>query len=583
MRIPRPSRTTIVVVVTALAVTVPGVGAAAGYAYAGDVPRGTSVLGVDIGARSRAEAAEALSAALAGRADALSAPVPVRVGEESTEVDPAEIGLAVDVEATVARATEPAPSPFRSLFAAFLGPREVEPVVTVDAEALDERLRKLAKKAGEAMTMPAVTFEGTEPVPVYPEPGLGLDPELSARTLAEQWPALTDPDGGWQDPQVVVVPLVEINPVTTAEDVDRLIADLARPAVAAPVTITTDGGGSVQVPPAVIAQSLRLKADKHGEIVPKVSAKALRKGLRDELAELETEPVDAKIVLAGGKPQIEDGADGELVDTKALARDLLQVLAEPEPRTVAAGLTRAKPEVRRKDLEKLGVQEQVSTFTTEFDGGLSHPRSHNIVLTAQEVDGALLRPGDTFSLNGYTGPRGYEQGYQDAPVILGGKLVPAVGGGISQFTTTLFNAAYYAGLEDVEHHPHSYYYSRYPAVIESTIFYDTLDMRFRNNTEYGVLIDTSYSDSSVTVTMWSTKVWDDVTTEYGPRRDPTDPPTKYLEPGPDCIDTTGIPGFTQDAWRVFWRDGAEVEREQFTWRYDPQPEFICGKDPDAED
>ena len=75
-------------------------------------------------------------------------------------------------------------------------------------------------------------------------------------------------------------------------------------------------------------------------------------------------------------------------------------------------------------------------------------------------------------------------------MILNGRLTPAVGGGISQFTTTLFNAAYYAGLEDVEHTPHSYYYSRYPAVIEATIFYPTLDMKFRNNTEYGVLIDT---------------------------------------------------------------------------------------------
>lgn len=581
MRIPRPNRATIVVVVTVLVVTVPGFGLAAGYAYAGDVPRGTAVLGIDIGARTRAEAAETLSAALTERATALAAPVPVRVGEETTEVDPAEVGLAVDVEATVARATEPAPNPFRALSAALLDPREVEPVVTVDAEALHKRLRKLAKRAGEAMTMPAVKFEGTEPVPVYPEPGLGLDAELSARTLAEQWPALSDPDGSWQDPRVVVVPLVEINPVSTAEDVDRLIADLARPAVAAPVTVTADGGKSVQMSPAVIAQSLRLRADKHGEIVPKMNPKALRKGLRAELAELEKQPVDAKIVLAGGEPRIEDGANGELVDIKALARDLLPVLAQPEPRTVAADLTRAKPEVRRKDVAELGVQEQISTFTTDFDGGLSSPRSHNIVLTAQEVDGALLWPGDTFSLNGYTGPRGYEQGYQDAPVILDGKLVPAVGGGISQFTTTLFNAAYYAGLEDVEHHPHSYYYSRYPAVVESTIYYDTLDMKFRNNTEYGVLIDTSYTESSVTVTMWGTKIWDDVTTEYSQRRERTEPPTRYLKPGPDCIDTTGIPGFTQDAWRVFWRDGAEVKREQFTWRYDPQPEFICGKDPDS--
>jgi vancomycin resistance protein YoaR len=104
-------------------------------------------------------------------------------------------------------------------------------------------------------------------------------------------------------------------------------------------------------------------------------------------------------------------------------------------------------------------------------------------------------------------------------------------------------------------------------------------MQFRNNTDYGVLIDTSYNDTSITVSMWSTQVWDEVTTEWGPRRNVVRPERQYLEPGPDCIATVGIEGFTQDAWRVFIRDGQEVQREQFTWSYDAQPEFICGERP----
>jgi vancomycin resistance protein YoaR len=168
-------------------------------------------------------------------------------------------------------------------------------------------------------------------------------------------------------------------------------------------------------------------------------------------------------------------------------------------------------------------------------------------------------------------------------VIIDGRLQPAVGGGLSQFTTTLFNASFYAGLEDVEHTPHSFHYSRYPAVIEATIFYPTLDMKFRNNTEHGVLIDTSYIEDSITVTKWGTKVWDEVSAEWGDRRDPVDPQRRYVDPGPSCLATQGIPGFTQDAWRVFHRDGEEVEREQFTWRYDAQPEVICAEEPDEED
>jgi len=195
------------------------------------------------------------------------------------------------------------------------------------------------------------------------------------------------------------------------------------------------------------------------------------------------------------------------------------------------------------------------------------------------VDGAIVRPGETFSLNAHTGERNYAAGYHDAPVIIGGRLEPGVGGGASQFTTTLFNAAYYAGLEDVEHKPHSFYFARYPAVIESTIFYPTLDLKFKNTTAYGILIDAVTTGRSVTVSLWSTRVYDSVTTEYGPRRNPTAPQTVRRPAGPSCITSSGLPGFTQDAWRVIRKDGREIERRKFTWRYDPEPRFVCGAMP----
>jgi vancomycin resistance protein YoaR len=556
-----------------MAVLVAGFGGAGWYAYIGDVPRGTVVLGLDLGGMSRSEAEEALTTHLAEHADALAAPVPVRVGEIELELDPAELSLTVDVAATVAVAAEQPAGAFARLYRT----RQVPPVVDLDAERLHEQLSEVASEVGEAMTMPKIVFEGTEPVPIYPEPGLGLAPERSAQALAEGWPPMGE-TGSWRSPQVITIPLVDIHPVTTAEEVDRLIAELAEPAVAAPVELDLDGT-TLQIPPEAIAASLKLTADERGEIVPKISAKALRKALKDELAQVEREPVDATVRLAGGGPEVVAGQDGVRVDLAALAPQLLNVLPQESPRTIEGELSVEEPEFTTADAEALGIVEQVSTFTTYFDGGLSLPRNHNIALTADMVDGALLLPGEVFSLNGYTGERGYAQGFLDAPVILNGRLTPAVGGGISQFTTTLFNAAYYAGLEDVEHSPHSYYYSRYPAVIEATIFYPTLDMKFRNNTEYGILIDTSYTDSSVTVTMYGTKIWDDVTTEWGPRRNVAQPERRYIDPGPECIATEGIPGFTQDAWRIFWRDGIEVKREQFTWRYDAQPEFICGKRP----
>ena len=195
------------------------------------------------------------------------------------------------------------------------------------------------------------------------------------------------------------------------------------------------------------------------------------------------------------------------------------------------------PELTAEKLAGLGIKERVSTFTTRFTGGWPRRAARTSSPSPGRSTARSCCPGKTFSLNGHTGERGYAQGYRDAPVILDGKLVPGVGGGTSQFTTTLFNATYYAGLEDVEHKPHSYWFDRYPAVIESTIFWPNLDFKFRNNTEYGVLIDTSYTSSSVTVSIWSTKIYDSVKTEYGPRRNITTPKLIHLEPGPTCIAT----------------------------------------------
>jgi vancomycin resistance protein YoaR len=382
----------------------------------------------------------------------------------------------------------------------------------------------------------------------------------------------------WLVGGTATVGLVERPPATGKEQVDALIADLATPAVAAPVTVTV-GDKSLTLSPKAIAKGLVFRADDNGLLTPSVDGRKLHAAAAKEFAAVEKEPEQATITVAGGKPKILAGSPGDLVDLAKLGPALLAVLPDPAPRSVVAVLSTREAATTEGDLAELGVKEKVSTFTTYFTGGSKSPRSQNIMTVARAVDGAVVRPGETFSLNKHTGERDYASGYRDAPVIVGGKLEPGVGGGASQFTTTLFNAAYYAGLEDVEHKPHSFYFSRYPAVIESTIFYPTLDLKFRNTTSYGVLIDTSYTSKSVTVSLWSTKVYDSVKTVRSPRRNVTSPPTIYREPGPKCIATSGLPGFTQDAWRVIRKDGKEVEREKFTWRYDPEPRFICGVQP----
>jgi vancomycin resistance protein YoaR len=95
----------------------------------------------------------------------------------------------------------------------------------------------------------------------------------------------------------------------------------------------------------------------------------------------------------------------------------------------------------------------------------------NIHRIADIVDGHVVLPGEQFDLNELTGPRDRARGFVDAPQILDGEFVDRIGGGISQFVTTMFNAVFFSGLKDVEHSPHSYYISRYPPGREATISY----------------------------------------------------------------------------------------------------------------
>jgi vancomycin resistance protein YoaR len=524
---------------------------------AGEVPRGTTVLGVDIGGRSQAEAATALRDGLGKR---VGQPVPVRVGAADATINPKQIGLAIDYGATAKRAVQRWPNPFTVLF----GEREVDPVVKVDPAKLDDVLQKLGAAATEKLARPAIRYQGMTPKPIYPESGKGLDPDRSAEALR----------GGWLRGGPVVVPIVSIEAVTTKQDVDKLLTELARPAVAAPVVVSTPRG-DFTVTRQAIARSLLMESDRRGEIVPKVDPKRLRAAAKTELARVELPAKDAKPAIRAGKLVVSGEAAGQAVNLKKLAKVLLPALRQAAPRKVPGDLGVKKPKLTRERISKLGIKERISTFTTHFTGG--QDRNKNILVIADEVDNALVLPGKTFSLNGYTGERSYAQGYVDAPVILNGEIRNHVGGGISQFATTLFNASYYAGLVDVYHQPHGYYISRYPSVIEATVFYPSLDLRFKNDSRYGVVIDTSYTDTSITVSMWSTKRYT-IKTKWGPKTNPTEPKTVHLN-DKDCIPTEGIPGFSQEAWRLFYVDGKEIKRERFFWRYKAEPKFICDPPP----
>ena len=192
------------------------------------------------------------------------------------------------------------------------------------------------------------------------------------------------------------------------------------------------------------------------------------------------------------------------------------------------------------------------------------------------MQGATVAPGSTFSLNGYTGPRDASQGYVEAGIIDDGIPGRGIGGGISQFATTLYNASYFAGLVDVEHKEHSYSISRYPAGREATVFEGSIDLRFRNDGQTPVLIATTWTPSSIKVQIYGQKRYD-VTSDQGPRTAPTPAGTRDLGARPNCKPSAGVDGFTITDTRTLRDvDTGAVRIEPRTVRYNPEPQVTCG-------
>jgi vancomycin resistance protein YoaR len=148
-------------------------------------------------------------------------------------------------------------------------------------------------------------------------------------------------------------------------------------------------------------------------------------------------------------------------------------------------------------------QPQVKSFTTYHD--CCAPRVTNIHKMADAVRGTLVKPGEQFSINEVAGQRTAEKGYVEAGAIANGELVEEIGGGVSQFATTMFNAAFFAGLPIPTYQMHSQYFDRYPFGREATMGYPNPDLVWTNDTPYGILVWTSYTDTSITIAFFSTQ------------------------------------------------------------------------------
>ena len=186
------------------------------------------------------------------------------------------------------------------------------------------------------------------------------------------------------------------------------------------------------------------------------------------------------------------------VDTKKTKENFMQVIFKPERSIVRIEVNEiVPPSFSDSDANNLGITHVVSEFTTHYPCCVD--RALNIQLIADLIDGTIIYPGETFNVNNFIGERTEDKGFKAAGSIFKGEMVDSVGGGISQFITTLHNSLYWGGYEIVKHKAHSIYFSRYPHGIDATINWPYLDYIFRNDTDSAIIIDTEHTDTSITI------------------------------------------------------------------------------------
>lgn len=524
------------------------------------IARGTTVAGVGIGGLDRTTAIALLNVELADHQDQ---PLVLRGPMKPTRLTPADLGLSLDIEQTV---DSVAPSRFSpgGVIQRFRMGGAVRPVIDVDRSRFSEKLLEVTANSTQSASEPMITYNGVVPQVTEGRPGTIVD-QNAAQLAIEA--ALVQPDGP------IDLPMITEAPTVSNRAARALVNTHASQAVSGPIALLA-GGTTVTANPAEIAAVLSYRVVE-GQLIPIVDPTKLRSVLAEELSAVERPAKDASWRVGSGKPVIRPSKTGErLPDKGVISQAITSVLGKSNgERALTIPLQVTEPELTTEQAQALGITEKMSSFTQPFDA--APYRTQNIGLAGKKMNNTLLKPGKKFSLNRIVGERTPANGFTKGWIIGdGGKLTQDFGGGVSASATAVWTAAFFAGLERVEQRAHSIYISRYRAGLEATIAWGFLDLKFRNNTDSGVLITTKNTSTSMKVTIWGTKQFDKIKAESGPRRNITRYGTETGS-GPNCTPLSGTDGFDITVDRVFILGGKEVDREKFVTSYIPAPVVRC--------
>ena len=533
--------------------------AVAGFA----IPRNTVVDEVVIGGMSADEARTALESRYSN-----TGILNVTIKDKTYELDVADTTVKVDVDETLRLISTDRWNPI-SLLGMLVGtPRHA--VFTYDDEALTAAITALASSTDVPARDANVDVRELRVVTAKRGAGLNI-PESKAAVVA----ALSRGEHA-------VTLVRERKPALVSTLVaERALETVARPAVSDSVTVgltLPDGSHRASV---ITANTIRdaLSFVRNGSLLdPVLDGDVLRRDVETAILDVQTVAEDATFEMHGESVTVVPSKDGFGVTSASLAADVMKVLRlSGAARAVDLTLGTIPAEFTTADAEALHIKERVSWYRQRFPAAAY--RTINIGTAAKRINGTLLMPGDIFSMNDTVKERTKENGYTEGWIIgPDGVFKNELGGAVSTITTAMFNAAWFAGVELVEHRAHSIYIPRYRPGREATVSWGSFDMRFKNTLANPIYITTELHRTSITVYFWGTKEYSEVDSIFGPweNKKPYPELTGLL---PDCHKQDGIPGFQITVWRVLYKNGVEVKREPYRSSYRPSPHVTCTKPP----
>jgi vancomycin resistance protein YoaR len=418
-----------------------------GLAFAGsrsELAAGTQVAGVDVGGLTKREALAKLDALFERRSDD---PVEFVAGARSYRFAANQLAVQPNWDAAVAAAGRAGDGfgplrGFRRIRARVFG-AEVLPQLAVSNAALEYALDQVGDDVNRVPKSAALVRRGVR-IDVVPEQmGARLDREAAAEVIVRTLGQVERAPGAMALPVRVTAPPVSAELLAGP-------AERARVAVSGPLVLRA-AGTSFRVPRWRVAELLSLPSGGTTKLaIGGAAAEAYFRHLSDRVGR---PAQDARFAVYGEAVQVVPARTGLELNVPQAARAILQAATRPTNRVARLTIAGAAPDRTTAEALAMGIDRRMSSYKTYYSG--TADRITNLQLGVRALDGTLVSPGGTFSLNDAIGERTVDRGFRSAPVIIGNEYAEEIGGGTSQVATTAFNAAWEAGLRITERHPHS--------------------------------------------------------------------------------------------------------------------------------